>query len=315
MTAPASTDEVRRVNVRYHDLAAAEYDTKWGIGYGELGRRQVVSKLGRALGRRPPRFERALEIGAGTGYFTLNLLRAGVIGEAVATDISPGMLTALDASARELGLAVETVPADAHELPFPDASFDLVFGHAVLHHLPDLAGAFAEFTRVLRPGGTLAFCGEPSLYGDRLAGVPKRAALLAAPMWRRLLRTPPRRHGHGIADGHDHVSSKPEDLTEEQILEWVVDVHAFTPADLSRRARGAGLDTVRITGQELTAGWFGWANRTLEGTAEPERLPWLWYQFAHRGYLTLQRLDRTLLEPRLPAAMFYNLLLAARRPG
>ncbi len=319
MAAPASIDEVRRVNVRYHDLAAATYDSKWGIGYGQIGRRQVAGKLSRALGRDASRFERALEIGAGTGYFALNLLGAGVIGKAVATDISPGMLSALEASADELGLEVEAVRAEAGDLPFPDASFDLVFGHAVLHHLPHLGEAFAEFARVLRPGGTVAFCGEPSRYGDRLATLPKRAALLVAPAWRRLLRAPPRRREEELASdgakGHGRPPHKLEGLTEEQRLEWVVDVHAFTPGDLDRHARGAGLEAVRVSGEELTASWFGWANRTLEGTVEPEQLPRLWYHWAHRGYLTLQRLDRAVLEPRLPAAVFYNLLVSARKPG
>ena len=45
---------------------------------------------------------------------------------------------------------------------------------------------------------------------------------------------------------------------------------------------------------------FGWANRALESTAEPDEVPWLWRQYAYRGYLTLQALDRALLEPRLP---------------
>ncbi len=48
----------------------------------------------------------ALEIGAGTGYFGLNLVRAGVVGEYTATDISPGMLAALEASAARLGVPV-----------------------------------------------------------------------------------------------------------------------------------------------------------------------------------------------------------------
>ena len=315
MVAPTSIDEVRRANVRYHDLAATDYDSKWGIGYGELGRRQVADKLSRALGRRPSRFERALEIGAGTGYFTLNLLRAGVIADAVATDISPGMLSTLEASAQEMNLEVETVCTEAGKLPFPDGSFDLVFGHAVLHHLPDLEHAFVEFARVLRPGGTLAFCGEPSRYGDRLATVPKRAALVAAPAWRRVLRAPPRRPERESDSRHEPPAREAGGLSEEQALEAVVDVHAFTPSDLDRHARRAGLEAVRISGQELTASWFGWANRTLESTAEPERLPRLWYHWAHRGYLTLQRLDRAVLEPVLPASVFYNLLISARRPA
>ena len=48
---------------------------------------------------------------------------------------------------------------------------------------------------MLRPGGRIAFCGEPSYYGDRLAEVPKRAAYMVAPLWRALMRAAPRRHG------------------------------------------------------------------------------------------------------------------------
>jgi ubiquinone/menaquinone biosynthesis C-methylase UbiE len=298
----ASADEIRDVNVRYHDLAAAEYDSKWGIDYGEAGQAQVVGKLEKALGAPPGRYPRSLEIGAGTGYFTLNLLRAGVIGEAVATDISPGMLAALSESAARLGVEVRTIRCDADRLPFADDSFDLVFGHAVLHHLPDLPRAFAEFARVLKPGGTLAFCGEPSRYGDLISQVPKRAAVALAPVWRRLMR----------ATKRDYFAA-PDDR-EEASLEWLVDVHAFTPCALAAQARGAGFERVRVRGEELTATWFGWMNRTLESTAEPEGVPWPWRQYAYRGYLALQRLDRAVLEGRLPPAIFYNLLVSARKP-
>jgi ubiquinone/menaquinone biosynthesis C-methylase UbiE len=174
-----SPAEIRDVNTRYHDVAAVGYDTKWGIDFGELGQSQTLGKLEKALGSPPGRYARSLEIGAGTGYFSLNLLQRGVIGAAVATDISPGMLTTLQVNAERLGLAVESVAADAESLPFADRSFDLVLGHAVLHHLPDLDRAFAEFRRVLRPGGTIVFAGEPSRYGDRLARIPKRAAPIA----------------------------------------------------------------------------------------------------------------------------------------
>jgi SAM-dependent methyltransferase len=303
---PAPADTIREANVRYHDLAAEHYDAKWGIGYDEVGQAQVVGKLRKALGPAGlpgGGFERGLEIGAGTGYFTLNLLRAGVLGSAVASDISPGMLHALSESAAELGLSVDTVACEAASLPFEDASFDLVFGHAVLHHLPDLAAAFREFRRVLRPGGVVAFCGEPSRYGDRISSVPKRGALAVAPLWRALL-------GASSRNGNGHVHGSEEDL-----LEQVVDVHAFTPGDLSGFAAAAGFADVRVRGEELAASLFGWANRTLEATAEPSEVPWAWRVYAYRGYLLLQRLDRSLLEPRLPAAVFYNLLVSARAPA
>ena len=308
----SSAERILRANARYHDLAATSYDGKWGISYGKVGQRQVVGKLEKATGRRRLRFERALEIGAGTGYFTLNLLRSGVVREAMATDISAGMLDELERSAARLGLRVGTARCEAGALPFADASFDLVFGHAVLHHLPDLDAAFREFARVLRPGGRVAFCGEPSRYGDRLAVVPKRAALAAAPVWRALMRAPVRDPKAPVvhSDGHAH-----HPRTDEAALEWQVDVHAFTPAELEGHARGAGFEAVHVRGEELAASLFGWLNRTLESTADPEALPHLWFQYAHRGYLALQRLDRALLEPRLPPAIFYNLLISARKPA
>jgi ubiquinone/menaquinone biosynthesis C-methylase UbiE len=298
-----AADDIYDANARYHDLAASGYDAKWGIGYDRAGQMQVVGKLRKALGFDPRRFDRALEIGAGTGYFTLNLILAGVVERAVATDISPGMLEVLSDSARRLGLPVDTACCAAAELPFEDASFDLVLGHAVLHHLPDLDAAFAEFRRVLRPGGVVAFCGEPSRYGDRIAELPKRGAHAVAPLWRALMRARPRAPSDGLED------------TEEARLERVVDVHAFRPAALAAVVRGAGFERVHLRGEELAASLFGWTNRALEATAAPEDVPWAWRVYAHRGYLILQALDRALLEPRLPPAMFYNLLVSARAPG
>jgi SAM-dependent methyltransferase len=305
MPAPpsATPEEIRDVNTRYHDGAAASYDAKWGINYGEVGRAQVLGKVRKALGGRLERFGRSLEIGAGTGYFSLNLLQAGVVRDAVCTDISPGMLRALEQNAARLGLDVETRACDAEDLPFGDASFDLVLGHAVLHHLPDLRRAFAEFRRVLRPGGVVLFAGEPSHHGDRLAAYPKRAAAPVAPLWRRAMRAGPAPDGYAGGGPENHE------------LEGLVDVHAFTPETLEDAARGAGFADVRVRGEELLANWFGWANRALEATADPDEVPWAWKVYAFRGYLVLQEVDRRLLEPRLPPAIFYNLMVTGRRPA
>ena len=226
--ATASPEEIRDVNTRYHDGAAAQYDTKWGIDFGAVGRQQVLGKLRKALGPDLPVFDHALEIGAGTGYFSLHLLMAGVVRRVTCTDISPGMLDALRANARRLDLDVQAVACDAEDLPFADGTFDLVLGHAVLHHLPDLDRAFRELHRVLRPGGTAFFAGEPSRVGDRIATVPKRAAGWAAPAWRLLLNARPAAAGHSDGGEANHQ------------LEGLVDVHAFVPDDLSRRAAARG---------------------------------------------------------------------------
>lgn len=306
MEAPRTHDDIRDVNTRYHDVAAESYDAKWGIDFGEPGQAQVLGKLRKILGPALDRgYGRSLEIGAGTGYFSLCLLQAGTIREATCTDISPGMLATLRGNAERLGLDVETVATDAETLPFEDGAFDLVLGHAILHHIPDLARAFAEFHRVLAPGGTVVFAGEPSRYGDRLAQVPKRGAAAVAPLWRRAIRARPVGSGQN-GHGHDHHA-------EDHALERFVDIHAFAPGDLAATARAAGFEDVRVRGEELVANWFGWTNRVLEATAEPTDVPWGWRQYAYRGYLTLQKLDERLLEGRLPAAIFYNLLIAARK--
>jgi SAM-dependent methyltransferase len=303
---PAAPDHppqrIRNANVRYHDAAAASYDTKWGIDFGPTGQEQVRAKLAKALGRWPDSpYGDGLEIGTGTGYFALNLMQLGAVERVTATDISPGMLVTLRESAARLGVKVSTVETDAEQLPFDDASFDLVFGHAVLHHIPDLERALAEFRRVLRPGGELAFCGEPSRYGDLLAAVPKRSAGTLAPLWRVAVGAPAR----SGANRHDHSTGR---------LEHEVDVHAFAPGVLSAQLDAAGFFDVRVRGEELLSSMYGWVLRALESTADPDRVPWAWQSFAFRSYLALQRIDAALLEPRLPAALFYNLVLSARRP-
>jgi len=300
MAAPASPAAIREVNTRYHDAAAAEYDHKWGIDFHDVGRQQVLGKV-RKLIDRGERFEHALEIGAGTGYFSLNLLQMSVIERLTATDISPGMLQRLSTTAGSLGLDVETARTEAEQLPFEDESFDLVFGHAVLHHIPDLGRAFAEFKRVLRPGGAIAFCGEPSRYGDRLAAGPKRVGMLAAPAWRRLVGAGPR----AVAES---------DLSHSHALEGEVDVHAFAPADLRRLLRESGFEQPRVGGEELLANAWGWGLRTVESTAEPDSVSWSWRRFAFNSYIALQKVDTRLLEPHLPAELFYNLLLSGRKP-
>ena len=304
MPAVRSAEEIRDVNTRYHDVAAESYDSKWGIDFGEVGQAQVLGKLRKVLGSQlDSGFERSLEIGAGTGYFSLNLLQAGVVRQATCTDISPGMVRTLSVNAARLNLSVRTARADAESLPFPGQSFDLVLGHAVLHHLPDLERAFSEFFRVLRPGGWIAFAGEPSRLGDRLASVPKRGAAVLAPVWRAAMRAaPPSTDAQSSGENqHDHA------------LERLVDIHAFEPRALTDLAERAGFERIHVRGEELVANWFGWFNRALEASANPGDVPVLWRRYAFHGYLALQRLDERVLEPLLPPAIFYNLLLSGRK--
>jgi ubiquinone/menaquinone biosynthesis C-methylase UbiE len=99
---------------------------------------------------------RALDVATGAGHTALAF--APHVTSVVATDVTPEMLEQTAQLARERGVAnVTTEPADAEALPFPDAAFDLVACRLAFHHFPDPTRAIAEFARVLRPGGTLAF--------------------------------------------------------------------------------------------------------------------------------------------------------------
>jgi hypothetical protein len=130
---------------------------------------------------------------------------------------------------------------------------------------------------------------------------------VVAPLWRALMGAAARPVGRANGNGNGG--------DEEGVLEQLVDVHAFTPSELASHAERGGFERVRVSGEELAASMFGWANRTLEASADPLDVPWAWRVYAHRGYLLLQSLDRSLLEPRLPAAIFYNLLISARAPA
>jgi hypothetical protein len=123
-------------------------------------------------------------------------------------------------------------------------------------------------------------------------------------VWRRVIRA--RQAARGISEEVAHGG--------DAALEGCVDVHAFAPSELAGYARRGGFSDVRVRGEELVANLFGWFNRGLEATAYPDDVPMLWRQYAFRGYLLLQRLDELAFEPVLPAAIFYNLLLTARRP-
>ena len=109
--------------------------------------------------------ERILEIGPGTGYYTLDLAEwVGPEGRVEIFDLQQEMLDHTMERAGERGLAnVSPARGDARELPYEDASFDAVILTAVLGEIPDQEAALREAARVLRPDGRLVV-GE--LFGD-----------------------------------------------------------------------------------------------------------------------------------------------------
>ena len=292
-------------NIVYHDWEASTYDEKWSISYDERCISYARDRYVHVAGAAGWPANRMLEIGAGTGFFTLNLMQAGLARTAVVTDISSGMVDVAVRNGQALGLDVTGRTADAEALPFDDAEFDLVIGHAVLHHIPDLDLAFREILRVLKPGGRFVFCGEPTAKGDVVA---RRLSSLTWWAAGRATRLPILR---------DRYAKTPEELaasSEEARLEAVVDLHTFDPDALARLAMRAGAIDVKTITEELTASWFGWPVRTLEAAVKPGSLGWTWAMFAYRTWMALDALDRSALARVVPDEFFYNVSVTGIRP-
>ena len=96
--------------------------------------------------------KRLLEMGAGYGEELIEFTLRGA--RAVGVDFAFTRLSQIPQKAEEAGIAVAVVAGDCHCMPFPDRSFDIVYGNSVLVHM-DRGRAFAEVQRVLRPGGRL----------------------------------------------------------------------------------------------------------------------------------------------------------------
>jgi ubiquinone/menaquinone biosynthesis C-methylase UbiE len=109
--------------------------------------------------------ERVLEVGPGTGYYTLELVEwVGEDGVVEIFDIQQEMLDHTMRAAAERGATnVRATQGDARSLPYEDDTFDAAVLVTVLGEIPDQDAALRELARVLKPGGRLVV-GE--LFGD-----------------------------------------------------------------------------------------------------------------------------------------------------
>jgi len=101
---------------------------------------------------------RVLDLGCGVGSLTADLAARVAPGTVVAVDLTLGILAEARRLAEQSPVApvVEFALADGQQLPFLDASFDVVHAHQVLQHVADPVGVLAELRRVCRPGGLVA---------------------------------------------------------------------------------------------------------------------------------------------------------------
>ena len=140
----AAWHDPKLANVLYHDWEAGTYDEKWSISYDKRCVDYAVGRFRAVAGSRGWPYPRAMELGSGTGFFLLNQMQAGVAEKGSVTDLSPGMVRVALHNAEMLGLPVDGRVADAERIPYDDDTFDLVVGHAVLHHIPDVPAALSD---------------------------------------------------------------------------------------------------------------------------------------------------------------------------
>ena len=275
MVAPPTEHEILDVNRRYHDVAAESYDAKWGISFGEIGHQQVLGKLTKLLGPQPGPFARSLEIGAGTGYFCLNLLQTGVVARGDVHGHQPRH--ARDARAqrararprrRDRRLRRRRAAVRGRELR-PRAR-------------PRRAAPPARPRPLLRRVHARA-------QARRDAVLRRRAVALGRPARRRAqarrARRPRRCGGSALkAAPGAHRTTAPTTSRSTRSRPSSTSTPSSPPTS-SATPPAPGFTDVRVRGEELLANWFGWFNRTLEATADPKDIPWGWIKYAYRGYI------------------------------
>jgi ubiquinone/menaquinone biosynthesis C-methylase UbiE len=303
----AARHDSKLAQVLYHDWEAESYDDKWSISYDkrcvdyarDLFDATVPSHELRGLP-----YDRALELGCGSGFFLLNLIQAGVARRGSVTDLSPGMVKVATRNGEKLGLDIDGRVADAEGIPYDDDTFDLVVGHAVLHHIPDVELSLREVIRVLKPGGRFVFAGEPTTVGNGYA----RA--LSTLTWRTVTNATKL---PGLSSWR-RPQAELDESSRAAALEAIVDLHTFDPDELERTAIKAGAVEVNSTTTEFSAAMLGWPLRTLEAAVPAGRLGWGYAKFAFHSWITLSWVDDHLWRRVVPKGWFYNVMVTGVKP-
>jgi demethylmenaquinone methyltransferase/2-methoxy-6-polyprenyl-1,4-benzoquinol methylase len=152
-----AASERRSFLTRIFNDTAEDYERMDGVlafGSGTWYRRQALLRAGLVPG------QAVVDVGCGTGLLAREAIAIvcadGAAGSLVGVDPSPGMMAQVHTNAKvPLPPSARFIEGRAERLPLPDASADVLTMGYALRHIDDLAPAFAEFRRVLRPGGRL----------------------------------------------------------------------------------------------------------------------------------------------------------------
>lgn len=180
------TDAKARVKAQYGSVGDAYVRSSGHATGGDLAR---MLALAEPMGK-----ERLLDIATGGGHVARTF--APYVADVVAIDLTPEILHhAAEAFIAWGALNVSTAIADAEDLPFDEASFDLVTCRIAPHHFPQPGQFVAEVARVLRPGGQFLLVdstvpeGEPGDWFNRIELLrdPSHVRSLCIAEWHRLL--------------------------------------------------------------------------------------------------------------------------------
>ena len=147
-----SRDVVKQQVAAHWDRRAAHFDEDFGHSIRTPAERAAWDRIFDLVLPRRSGLE-ALDAGCGTGFLSFELAARGH--RVTGVDFAPAMIAEARRKATERSLAVRFEEADAEQLPFGPASFDLVISRHVLWTLPHPQAAIDEWKRVLRPGGRL----------------------------------------------------------------------------------------------------------------------------------------------------------------
>ncbi|MEA5446084.1 methyltransferase domain-containing protein [Gammaproteobacteria bacterium AB-CW1] len=138
-------EKAHQTAAREYDRLAPIYEERWS-SYIEAS----IAATERRLALEPA--GQLLDVGCGTGRLLARLRQSHPEWELTGTDLSTGML---DVAHRRLDDEVSLARAPAEQLPFANATFDVLVSTSAFHYIPDPARALAEMRRVLRPGARL----------------------------------------------------------------------------------------------------------------------------------------------------------------